>query len=315
VAFIDENRDEYGVEPICEVLPIAPSTYLEHRRRQLRPETRPARATRGAEVRPLIRKVWEEDYDVYGVANYVADVSREVRIGSTKIAASAVGGALLSKVAPAATPLMPVLQGAAGGAAAAGGVDVTVQSVEMVTGAREEFSAEQTAYSMAQGALWGAAGAAAGEVARKLVPVAKGGGDLKVNLKGEAGAAGEVFPVREAAVVGGEMADAIAAGGGPSIDALSRAAGAADRSGLMSAGRALQKHGGRPASAFPAARGTPSQLNQAGQSIVDDVLTSPGATATTRHRARFGNVTEIRAPDGRGVRCDASGGFIGFLEP
>ena len=33
VAFVDEHRDEYGVEPICDVLPIAPSTYYEHRLR------------------------------------------------------------------------------------------------------------------------------------------------------------------------------------------------------------------------------------------------------------------------------------------
>ncbi len=31
VAFIDDHREEYGVEPICEVLPIAPSTYYEHK--------------------------------------------------------------------------------------------------------------------------------------------------------------------------------------------------------------------------------------------------------------------------------------------
>jgi hypothetical protein len=29
IAFIDEHRDAYGVEPICRVLPIAPSTYHE----------------------------------------------------------------------------------------------------------------------------------------------------------------------------------------------------------------------------------------------------------------------------------------------
>ncbi len=40
VAFIDEHRDQYGVEPICEVLPIAPSTYYEHRARRANPELR-----------------------------------------------------------------------------------------------------------------------------------------------------------------------------------------------------------------------------------------------------------------------------------
>ena len=46
VAFIDEHRDEYGVEPICEVLPIAPSTYFEQAARRRNPELRPARAKR-----------------------------------------------------------------------------------------------------------------------------------------------------------------------------------------------------------------------------------------------------------------------------
>ena len=31
VAFIDDHRAEYGVEPICRVLPIAPSTYYTHK--------------------------------------------------------------------------------------------------------------------------------------------------------------------------------------------------------------------------------------------------------------------------------------------
>ena len=46
VAFIDENRGEYGVEPICRVLPIAPSTYYEHVRRRRDPESRPERVKR-----------------------------------------------------------------------------------------------------------------------------------------------------------------------------------------------------------------------------------------------------------------------------
>ena len=37
IAFIDAHRSEYGVEPICEQLPIAPSTYYEHKGRQVDP--------------------------------------------------------------------------------------------------------------------------------------------------------------------------------------------------------------------------------------------------------------------------------------
>ncbi len=42
-AFIDEHREVYGVEPICRVLPIAPSTYYEHAARKADPGRRPAR--------------------------------------------------------------------------------------------------------------------------------------------------------------------------------------------------------------------------------------------------------------------------------
>jgi RHS repeat-associated protein len=99
------------------------------------------------------------------------------------------------------------------------------------------------------------------------------------------------------------------------VDDLSRAAGAADRGGLTAAGRALQKHGGREGSAFPTVKGNPDSINRQGQQVVDDILTSPGSTITTRHHARYGDVTEIRASDGRGVRYDKNNNFMGFLEP
>ena len=50
IAFIDEHREAYGVEPICAVLPIAPSTYHEHDARRRDPEKRPARAQRDEEL-------------------------------------------------------------------------------------------------------------------------------------------------------------------------------------------------------------------------------------------------------------------------
>ena len=43
VTFIEENREVYGVEPICAVLPIAPATYYLHRTRRRDPERRPTR--------------------------------------------------------------------------------------------------------------------------------------------------------------------------------------------------------------------------------------------------------------------------------
>jgi filamentous hemagglutinin len=106
-----------------------------------------------------------------------------------------------------------------------------------------------------------------------------------------------------------------AKGASRSLDELSQAAMAADRGGLTAAGRALQKHGGREGSAFPGVTGGPGAINKQGQFVVDDILTSPGSTNVTRNHARFGEVTEIRAPDGRGVRYGPDGKFIGFLEP
>jgi hypothetical protein len=50
VAFIDANREQYGVEPICEVLPMAPSTYYEHKARQADPSSLPPRLQRDREL-------------------------------------------------------------------------------------------------------------------------------------------------------------------------------------------------------------------------------------------------------------------------
>ena len=47
-AFIDEQRGSYGVEPICQVLPIAPSTYYSHAARQADPAKAPPRVPRAA---------------------------------------------------------------------------------------------------------------------------------------------------------------------------------------------------------------------------------------------------------------------------
>jgi putative transposase len=66
IAFIDDHRDAYGVEPICRVLPIAPSTYHAHDARRVDPSRAPARAQRDAVLCAQIRRVWEENFQVYG---------------------------------------------------------------------------------------------------------------------------------------------------------------------------------------------------------------------------------------------------------
>jgi transposase InsO family protein len=67
VEFVEEHRGTYGVEPICAVLPIAPSTYYEHARRRRDPGHRSDRAKRDDELRVDVRRVWDESFGgVYG---------------------------------------------------------------------------------------------------------------------------------------------------------------------------------------------------------------------------------------------------------
>jgi beta-phosphoglucomutase-like phosphatase (HAD superfamily) len=77
VAFIDEYRKEYGVEPICRVVEIAPSTYYEHQRRRRQPDRRPARVRRDEQLMSEIRRVWEENHQVYGVRKVWKQLNRE----------------------------------------------------------------------------------------------------------------------------------------------------------------------------------------------------------------------------------------------
>jgi putative transposase len=77
VAFIDAHREAYGVEPICEVLPIAPSTYRERKARQRDPTRLPARAKRDAQLRPEITRVWQANRCVYGAKKVWKQLRRE----------------------------------------------------------------------------------------------------------------------------------------------------------------------------------------------------------------------------------------------
>src|SRR5512134_596977 len=66
VTFIDQHRDVYGVEPICAVLPIAPSTYFLRKAQQVDATRRSARVRRDDERRAAIQRVWDENDQVYG---------------------------------------------------------------------------------------------------------------------------------------------------------------------------------------------------------------------------------------------------------
>jgi putative transposase len=77
IAFIDEHRAVHGVEPICRVLPIAPSTYHAHAARRADPGKLPARARRDITLRTEIRRVYEENLRVYGVRKVWRQLLRE----------------------------------------------------------------------------------------------------------------------------------------------------------------------------------------------------------------------------------------------
>jgi len=77
VRFIDDYRADYGVEPICRVLPIAPSTYYEHKAREVDPLRLPQRAVRDAELREQIERVWKENFGVYGARKVWRQLMRE----------------------------------------------------------------------------------------------------------------------------------------------------------------------------------------------------------------------------------------------
>jgi transposase InsO family protein len=77
IAFIDDHREVHGVEPICNVLPIAPSTYYAHVAKRANPEKLSARARRDMALKPEIARVFAENFEVYGVRKVWRQLQRE----------------------------------------------------------------------------------------------------------------------------------------------------------------------------------------------------------------------------------------------
>jgi transposase InsO family protein len=75
--FIDPHRAVYGVEPICKVLTIAPSTYYLHAAREADPAQRSARAQRDERLCGHIQQVWDENLQVYGADKVWRQLRRE----------------------------------------------------------------------------------------------------------------------------------------------------------------------------------------------------------------------------------------------
>src|SRR3979490_2762005 len=77
IAFIDDHRAAYGVEPICKVLPIAPSTYYAHVAKRADPTRLSARARRDDALMPEVGRVFEGNFGVYGVRKVWRQLKRE----------------------------------------------------------------------------------------------------------------------------------------------------------------------------------------------------------------------------------------------
>ena len=77
IAFIDDHRDIHGVEPICRILPITPSTYHAHVAERSDPGLLSARARRDQTLGERIRQLWEENFHVYGARKMWHALRRE----------------------------------------------------------------------------------------------------------------------------------------------------------------------------------------------------------------------------------------------
>jgi len=77
IAFVDLHREHYGVESICRVLPIAPSTYYEAKAREVDPRRYPPRVQRDAVLSVEVQRVHAENFAVYGARKVWKQLGRE----------------------------------------------------------------------------------------------------------------------------------------------------------------------------------------------------------------------------------------------
>ena len=87
VQCIADHRAVFGVEPICAVLPIAPSTYHRHRHQRTHPTRRSARAQRDDQLRVEIQRVYDAHQQVYGPRKVWKQLRRDgVRVARCTVA-------------------------------------------------------------------------------------------------------------------------------------------------------------------------------------------------------------------------------------
>ena len=87
IAYIDQHKDRFGVEPLCALLPISSSTYYEHKARQESPWRRPDRWHRDQWLKREILRVWTENFRTYGVRKVWKQLNREsIRVARCTVA-------------------------------------------------------------------------------------------------------------------------------------------------------------------------------------------------------------------------------------
>jgi putative transposase len=97
IAFIDDQRTVHGVEPICKVLPIAPSTYFDHQAKRADPDLLSDRAKRDALLLPEIKRVHKEHFEVYGAQKLWRQLGREGFSVARLMRANGIEGAVRGK--------------------------------------------------------------------------------------------------------------------------------------------------------------------------------------------------------------------------
>jgi putative transposase len=105
--FIDSHRDQFGVEPICGVLQVAPSTYYAHK---ARPPSAPTVADE--RLKAEVKRVWDDNFQVYGAEKLWRQLGREgIRVGRDHVARLlrklGIGGVVRGGKRPTTTPAEP----------------------------------------------------------------------------------------------------------------------------------------------------------------------------------------------------------------
>ncbi len=77
VSFVDEYRATFGVEPICKLLPIAPSTYYDHLAKRRDVDRLSSRARSDIAMKIEIRRVFDANFQVYGAHKVWRQMTRE----------------------------------------------------------------------------------------------------------------------------------------------------------------------------------------------------------------------------------------------